>query len=98
MEQGRVPASTGQGGYRRLRRRLVGILLPSVRGLAAWLMVAGRSKRLGTGVAGLLASKPVAPGLSVFQSGGGGRGSKPSTLATGMTMLIKFSILVSSSP
>src|SRR5687767_10963595 len=85
----------------------MGILLPIVLGAVGSVTGApevpdalvvlepyGRSNRLGTGLAGSLA----AIGLCSVQSDGGGRGSNPSIVACGITMLIRFSIFVSSSP
>src|SRR5262249_35596492 len=90
---------------RRLCRRLMGILLPRVRGGAGMVTGAfvaldvdeglapyGRSKRLTTGFAGVSGS---APGGSSVQSAGAGRASNPSSVATGTTMLIRFSTRVS---
>src|SRR5688572_11697112 len=85
----------------------MGILLPIVLGVVGSVTGApdalaplvpvdpyGRSKRLGTGLAGSVG----ALGLASVQSSGGGRGSKPSIVACVITMLIRFSIFVSSSP
>src|SRR4051794_27960476 len=47
---------------------------------------------------GLLGPAGPAPGFSSVQSDGGGFGSHPSIVACGMTMLIRFSTFVSSSP
>ena len=52
-------------------------------------------KRLITGLEGVAGSMP---GLASVQSAGVGRASKPSSIATGISMLIRFSIRVSSSP
>src|SRR4051794_13554520 len=93
---------------RRLCRRVMGILLPIVRGGSAMgavvvvdepglgLAAYACWKRLTGGLAAPDGSK--APGLASVQSLGAGRGSKPSIVACGTTMLIRFSTLVSSSP
>src|SRR3954471_23935659 len=89
----------------------MGILLPIVRGGSAmgWPLEPvgaaagvvpvdpyGRSKRDTTGLAGSFDLPNT--GFSSVQSAGGGEGLKPSTVAWGTTMLIRFSIFVSSSP
>ena len=95
---------------RRLCLRLMGILLPIVRGgsatgtgaadvsvaVAAAAVIApyGLSNRL---TIGLLGSDDSIGFVSV-QSAGVGRAINPSTVAAGTTMLIRFSTFVSSSP
>src|SRR4051794_7000497 len=96
-----ITRSTKARHRRRLCRRLMGILLPIVRG-GAWIVIGccwpveadeeddadgeyGRSKRLTVG----LDSNGI--GLASVQSAGAGRGSKPSTVASGITMLMRFS-------
>ena len=85
----------------------MGILLPIVRG-GAWI-VTGCCGRTGAGRRGVravhaadvgfrVAGWLVEPGLPSVQSAGAGRASKPSTSASGITMLIRFSTFVSSSP
>src|SRR6184192_3588036 len=104
-----APISIQNGNYRRrLCRRLIGIFDPIVLGgpcnvTGCCAVVApppdgeyARSNRVTTGLRSPDGTN--APGLASVQSAGGGRGTNPSTCATGMTMLIRFSILVSSSP
>src|SRR5213080_3265968 len=85
---------------RRLCRRLIGIFDPIVLGgpcnvTGCCAVVApppdgeyARSNRVTTGLRSPDGTN--APGLASVQSAGGGRGTNPSTCATGMTMLIRF--------
>src|SRR5207253_11014572 len=93
---------------RRLCRRLMGILLPIVRGGPC--NVTGccddcdpppapldgeyaRSNRVTVGLRSPDGTN--APGFASVQSAGGGRATKPSTTACGMIILIRFSLFVS---